>query len=115
LPPDGFGSESDHLEIFNITLFVIGEDREETKFPPLYTRPGDIDAAESVSWQLYESAGPYMNAGRDSFRVYSVDSRAPNSGKGVPSAVIMNPIFLAEDELIDDALEFTEGISRGFH
>jgi hypothetical protein len=32
LPPDGFGSESDHLEIFNnIRLFVMGEDADETK------------------------------------------------------------------------------------
>jgi hypothetical protein len=33
----------------------------------------------------------------------------------VPSAVILPPNLLAEDELINDALKFTEGISCGFH
>jgi hypothetical protein len=59
LLPDGFGSESEHL------------DGEETKTPPLYTRPGGIDAAESIWRQLHESPGPYMNAGRDSFRYFT--------------------------------------------
>jgi hypothetical protein len=73
LPPDGFGCESDHLEILNnIRLFLMGEDGDETKLPPLYRRPGDIEAVGSVRWQLHERPGPYMNAGRDSFRVYSV-------------------------------------------
>jgi hypothetical protein len=47
LPPDGFGSESDNLEIFKIRLFLMGGDGDETKLPPLYTQPGDIDAVES--------------------------------------------------------------------
>jgi protein maelstrom len=110
---------SDHLEILtNIRLFLTGEDGDETKLPPLYTRPGDIEAVESVLWQLHERTGPYMNAGRDSFRVYSVCKlfhELRNANVGVPSAIILPPNFLAEDELIKDALEFTEGISCDFH
>jgi hypothetical protein len=58
LLPDGFGSKSAYPEILNnnIRLFLMGEE-----LPPLYRRPGDIDAVESVLWQL--------NAGRDSFHV----------------------------------------------
>jgi hypothetical protein len=33
----------------------------------------------------------------------------------VPSAVILHPNFLAEHELINDSLEFKEGISCDFH
>jgi hypothetical protein len=74
LPQDDFWSESDHLEILNnIRLFLMGEDGDETKLPPLYMRPGDIDAVESVLRQLHERPCPYMNAGTDSFRVYSVN------------------------------------------
>jgi protein maelstrom len=119
LPPDGFGSESDHLEILNnIRLFLMGEDGDETKLPPLYTRPGDIDAVESVLWQLRESAGPCINAGRDSFRKYSVCKlfhELRNASMGVPSAVILPPNFLAEHELINESLQYTEGISCHFH
>jgi hypothetical protein len=45
LPPDGFASESFHLDILNnIILFLMGEGGDETKLPPLYSRPVDIDA-----------------------------------------------------------------------
>jgi hypothetical protein len=38
LPPDGFGSDSDKLEILrNIKLFLMGEKGDETVLPPLYT------------------------------------------------------------------------------
>jgi hypothetical protein len=96
----------------------MGEDGDETKLPPLYTRPGDIEVVESVLWQLHERPGPYMNVGRDSFRVYSVCKlfhKLRNASMDVPSAVILSPNFLAEDELINDALEFMEGISCDFH
>jgi hypothetical protein len=36
LPPVGFGIESDHQEIFHVRLFLMGEDGDETKLPPLY-------------------------------------------------------------------------------
>ncbi|XP_023720650.1 protein maelstrom homolog [Cryptotermes secundus] len=119
LPPDAFGSVSDQLEILNkIRLFVIGEDRDKTKLPPLYTRPRDINAVKSVLWQLNESVGPHMNSWRDRFRVYSVCKlfhELRNGTLGIPSEVILQPNFLAEDELINDSLEFTEGISCDFH
>jgi hypothetical protein len=34
---------------------------------------------------------------------------------GVPNSVILHPNFLAEDELINDTLNFTKGISCDFH
>jgi hypothetical protein len=119
LPPDGFGSESGHLDILNIIrLFLMGQDGDERELPPLYTRPGDIAAVESVLWQLHENHGTYMNAGRDSFRIYSVCKlfhELRNATLGIPSEVILHPNFLAEDELNNDALEFTEGISCDIH
>jgi protein maelstrom len=119
LPPDGFGSVSDQLEILNnIRIFLMGEDRDETNLPPLYTRPGDINATESVLRQLIESAGPHMNSWRYRFRVYSANNlfhELRNATLGIPSEVILQPNFLAEDELINDPLEFTEGISCDFH
>jgi protein maelstrom len=40
LPPDSFGSVSDHVEIFdNIISFVRGQDEDETPLLPLYARP----------------------------------------------------------------------------
>jgi hypothetical protein len=119
LPPDGFGSDSDHLEILkDIRLFLMGEDADETKLPPLYTRPGDTDAVESILWKLQEHPCPYMNAGRDVFHVYSVCKlfhELRNASMGIQSAVILPPNFLAEHKLINDSLQFTEGISRYFH
>jgi hypothetical protein len=58
-----------------------------------------------------------MNAGRDVFRVYSVFKlfhELLNASMSVPSAIILPPNFLAEDELINDAWEFTQGISSDF-
>jgi protein maelstrom len=119
LPPDGFGSESEHLEIFNnIRSFLMGENGEETKLPPLYTRPRDIDAVESVLRQLRESAGPCINSERDSFHVYSfckLFHELRNPSVGIPSSVILPPNFLDEHELINDSLQCTEGISCDFH
>jgi hypothetical protein len=96
----------------------MGEDGDETKLPPLYTRPGDMDAVKSVLWQLDERPGPYTKAGRGMFRVYSVGKlfhELRNAIMGVPSAVIMSPNFLDQDELINDSLEFTVGLSCDFH
>jgi hypothetical protein len=93
------------------------EDGDETELPPLYTRPGDIDAVESVLRQLYERPSPYTNAGRDSFRVYSVCKlfhELRNASMSVPSAVILPPNFLAEHELNNVAIKCTEGISCDF-
>jgi protein maelstrom len=119
LPPDGFGSESDHLEILsNIRLFLMGEDGDKTKLPPLYTRPGDVDAVEIVLWKLHKRSRPHRNAGGNTFRVYSLSKlfhELRNASLDIPSAVILRPNFLAEDELINAALEFTEGISCDFH
>lgn len=119
LPPDGFGSESKYPAILNnIKSFLMGEDGDEAELPPLYTRPADIDAVESVLWQLNERPGPYMNAGRDSFRVYSVCKlfhELRNASMGVPSTVILHPNLLAEHELNNDALEYTEGLACDFH
>jgi hypothetical protein len=119
LPPDGFGSESDHLEILsNIRLFLMGEDGDKTKLPPLYTRPGDIDAVESIVWQLHKRSRPHRNIGRDSFHVHSVSKlfhELRNASLGIPSVVILHPNFFDQDELINDTLEFTEGISCDFH
>jgi protein maelstrom len=119
LPPDGFGSEFGRLEILkNIGLFLMGEDGDETKLSPMYTRPGDIDAVESDLRQLHERPGPYTNAGRDMFRVYFVFKlfhELRNASMCIPSAVISPPKFLAEHELVNDALEFTEGLSCDFH
>jgi hypothetical protein len=59
-----------------------------------------------------------MNAGRDSFRVYSVCKlfhELRNASMSVPSAVILPLNILAEYELINDSLQFTEGISCDFH
>jgi hypothetical protein len=95
----------------------MGEDGDETKLPPLYTRPGDIDAVESVLRQLHERPGPHTNAGRDMFRVYSVCKlfhELRNASMSVPSTVILSHNFLAEHELHSAALQFTEGISRDF-
>jgi hypothetical protein len=87
---------------------------DETKLPPLYTRPGDIDTVESILQQMHESAGLYTNAGRDMLHVYSLCKlchELQNASMGVPSAVILYPDIIAEGELINDALEFTTGIS----
>jgi hypothetical protein len=68
LPPHGFGSDSDKLEILrNIKLFLMGTKGDKIGLPPLYTRPDDIDAVESFLRQLHEG-----NVGRDMFRLYSV-------------------------------------------
>jgi hypothetical protein len=119
LAPDGFGSESDHPEILsNIKSFLLGADGDETQLPPLYTGPGDINAVESVLWQLHKRSHPRRNKERNLFRVYSVSKlfhELRNAALGIPSAVILHPNFLAEHELIHDALEFTEGISCDFH
>ncbi|PNF23936.1 hypothetical protein B7P43_G12111 [Cryptotermes secundus] len=116
LPPV---SESHHQEILsNIRSFLMREDGDETKLPPLYTRPGDTGAAESVLWQLNERPGPHMNAGRDSFRIHSVCKQfhtLRNASMDGLSEVILPPNFLPEHELINDALEFTDGISCDFH
>jgi hypothetical protein len=99
-------------------IFLPGEDGDETNLPPLYTRPGDINAVESVLWQLNEGPGQHMNAGRENFRVYSVCNlfhELRNASMGVPSEVTLPPNFLDEHKLINDTLEFTEGISCKFH
>jgi hypothetical protein len=91
----------------------MGEDGDETNLPLLYLRPGDIEAIESVLWQLNECPVPHMNAGRDSFRACSackVFHELRNA-----SMDIVNAVILAEHELINGALEFTEGISCDFH
>jgi protein maelstrom len=115
LPPDYYGSESDHLEIFkNIRLFLMGEDGDETKLPPLYTRPRDIDAVASVLQQMREGADPYMNTGRDSFRVYSVCKlfhELRNGILGVPRSVNLHPNFFDEEELVNDSLDYAKEIS----
>jgi hypothetical protein len=52
------------------------------------------------------------------FCVYSVSKllhELRNASLGISSAVILHPNFLAEHELINDALEFIEGISCEFH
>ncbi|PNF31828.1 hypothetical protein B7P43_G09258 [Cryptotermes secundus] len=119
LPPDGFGSESEHQEILsNIRAFLMREDRDETNLPPLYTSPGDIEAVESVLCQLNERPGQHMNAGRDNFRVYSVCKlfhELRNASMGVPSEVILPPNFLDPQELSNTDLECAEGISCKFH
>jgi hypothetical protein len=107
LPPNGFGSESDNLEILNIILFLMRKDRNETK--PLDMHPGDINAVESTLWQLHEHPGPYMNAGRGMFCVHLVSTlfhKPRNASMGVPKAVILPHNFLAEHGLITDTLEF---------
>ncbi|XP_033608862.1 protein maelstrom homolog [Cryptotermes secundus] len=119
LPADDFGSESDHLEMLgNIRLFLMGEDGDKTNLLHLYMRPGDIKAVESVLWQLNERPGLHMNAGRDSFCIYSVCKlfhKLQNTSMGVPSEVILPSSFLDEHDLINDTPEFVEGISCFFH
>jgi hypothetical protein len=77
-----------------------------------------MDDVENVLWQLHGSPNPSMNAGRDSFRIYSVSKlfhELWNARMGVPSAVILPLNFSVEQELINDTLEFTEGISFNLH
>jgi protein maelstrom len=118
LPPDAFGSMSDHQEILkNIKLFLMGNSENETKVPPLYTRPRDINAVVSVLRQLQGRPATYTkNAGRNIFRVYSASklfNELRNASMGVPSNVILQPNFLNAYEL--DDYNFTEGISCNFH
>jgi hypothetical protein len=119
LPPDGFESESEHQEILsNIRVFLMGEDGDETNLPSLYASPGNIEAVESVLYQLNERPGQHMNAGRDSFRVHSVCKlfhELRNASMGVPSDVILPPNFLDERDLIENDLKYAEGISCDFH
>jgi protein maelstrom len=119
MPLDGFRSESAHQEILsNIRIFLLGEDGDETNLPPLYTRPGNIEAVESVLWQLNEGPGQHMNAGRENFRVYSVCNlfhEIRNASMVVPSEIILPPNFLDERVLSNPDLEYTKGISCKFH
>jgi hypothetical protein len=120
LPPDAFGSESNHQEILNnIRLFLMGNSRDKTKVPPLYTRPRDINAVVSVLRQLQRRPATSMkNAERSIFRVYSASKlfhELRNASLGIPSNVILQPNFLDAQELNDDNLQFTVGISCNFH
>ncbi|PNF42682.1 hypothetical protein B7P43_G14280 [Cryptotermes secundus] len=116
LPPDG---ESEHQKIYaNIRLFLMGEDADETNLPLLYTGPGDFEDVENILWHLNEHRDQHRNEGRDKFRVYSVCNlfhELRNASVGVPSEVVLPPNFLDEHELINEGLEFTEGISCDFH
>jgi hypothetical protein len=115
LAPDSFVSVSDHAEIFNnIKSFVRGEYEDETRLQPLYARPGDIEAVESVLRQLQH--GP--DAGQDVFRVYSASKlfhELRNASMLKPSEEIVHPNFLDERQLIDDKLSLTLGIACDFH
>jgi hypothetical protein len=91
----------------NIVSFVRGRDEDETRLPPLYARPGDIGAVESVSRQLRHGPGARVNAGKDVFRVYSASKlfhELRNASMRIPSEEIVHPNFLDERQLIDDNL-----------
>jgi hypothetical protein len=119
LPQDGFGSESDHLEILSIILFLMEEDGDETELPPLhatgeYRRCWKRFVATAYKpWSVHECRKTHVS------RILSLSlsklfHELQNASMGAPSAVILPPIFLSEHELINDALKFTEGISCDF-
>jgi hypothetical protein len=54
-----------------------------------------------------------MNTGRDSFRLYCLQtvSQTPECNLGCSKSVNLHPNFFNEEELVNDSLDYTKGIS----
>lgn len=115
LPPSNFGGESNQLKILaNIKLFLMGDDKDESNLPPVYSLAPDIDAVDSILSKLNTALHP---AKKDVFRVLPLSNlfyELSNASIGIVTADLPTG-FPAECELQNDIFEFTAGISCHFH
>lgn len=118
LPPTDFGGETNYQKIVrNIKQLLMGENGNESKLPPLYARPSDIDVVNSVLWEFQKCVASKVQP-KDVFHVKSLPELFYDlwtASLSIAGASRFPAFGCAERELDNDVHEFTNGISCSFH
>lgn len=118
LPPRDFGGETNYETIvFNIKQLLMGDNRSEAELPPLYSRPDDIHAVESVLGEFQKRIYPSVHF-NNAFRVSSLTElfyNLWNASLSIAGETQFASFGRAERLLSDDEHEFAQGMSCYFH